>query len=64
LKDDHKDRQLKWRHRVIGSCDVALAVLVTWQAVDALRPATVIATGLVLGVRTAAVSLGMRRIRS
>jgi hypothetical protein len=37
---------------------------VTWQAVDTLRPATVIATGLVLGVRTAAVSLGMRRIRS
>jgi hypothetical protein len=42
------------RSRVVDGCDVVLAALVYWQAVDEPRPATVIATGLVLATRKAA----------
>jgi hypothetical protein len=42
------------RRRIVDGCDVALAALLYWQAVDASRPAAVIATGLVLATRKAA----------
>ena len=40
--------------RVVACCDVVLIGLSTWQAVDGMKPATMIATGLVRVVRLAA----------
>jgi hypothetical protein len=42
------------RRRIVDGCDVALAALLYWQAVDEPRPATIIATGLSLAIRKAA----------
>jgi len=39
---------------IVDGCEVVLTALLYWQAVDAPRPMTVFATGLVLAVRKAA----------
>jgi hypothetical protein len=41
-------------NKIVDACDVVLVALLYWQATDALRPATVIATGVVLAIRAAA----------
>jgi hypothetical protein len=47
------------RSLIINGSEVALTALLYWQAADAPRPVTVVATGLVLAIRKAALlSLG------
>jgi len=48
------ERSKPIRNAITYGCDVALTALLYWQAVDALMPATVIVTGIVLAIRTAA----------
>jgi hypothetical protein len=49
------------RRRIVDGCDVALAALLYWQAVDEPRPATIIATVLhVDPVRSAHSARGFR----
>lgn len=42
------------RSLIINGSEVALPALLYWQAADAPRPVTVVATGLVLAIRKAA----------
>jgi hypothetical protein len=41
-------------NKIVETCDVVLVALLYWQTTDALRPATVVATGVVLAIRAAA----------
>ena len=41
------------RDRIVNGCDIALAPLLFWQVAGAPQPATMIITGVVLGVRRA-----------
>jgi hypothetical protein len=41
-------------NKIVETCDVVLVALLYWQTTDALTPATVVATGVVLAIRAAA----------
>jgi hypothetical protein len=45
---------------IVKCCDVVLVPLIYWQTMGAPQPATVIATGVVLAIRKAAMLPGSR----